>query len=132
LLEKQPNHFQQPAWIAGLMRPINPVYLFKAEERTELAQALGVDAIIMARVSYYANSKDYTGLGIGSSHLQPVLAFDMYASHGDSEIWFDRGFEGPKSEDSLGNVRGMENEELISKLSRPLAQETLKNFSKSE
>jgi hypothetical protein len=128
LLEKSPNHFHKPGIITQLIRPINPPYLFTAVERTDLAKALGVDSLVIARVSFYTEKNDYLGLGIASTYLKPVLAFDMYNSTSDKEIWFDRGFSGPRSEESLGKVSGLEDEEKIARFSRPLTQATLKEF----
>lgn len=128
LLEKAPNSFHKPVVVAGLMRPVNPVYLFKYEERNELAKTLGVDAIILARVTYYTHSRDYTGLGVAPIYLSSNLAFNMYSNGVEDPVWFDYAFEGPRSADSIGKVSGMEDSVKISQLSRPLATETFQGF----
>lgn len=127
LLQKAPNHFQKPVVIKGIMRPVNPVYLLKPEERAALAKSLGVDAIVFARVSYMPAGTDHLGLGISSRYLQPHLAFNMYGT-GEEPIWFDYSFAGPQSAESIGKVSGMEDAAKIAQLSRPLASETFTNF----
>ena len=132
LMEKMPNHFQKPTTVSHVMRPINPVYMFTAAERAELAKALGVDAVVMARVSYHTEQKDFTGLGVGSIYLKPILAFNMFSATSESQIWFDYGFTGPRSEESLGHVSGMEDEGKIAEFSRPLAQQAFSDFAKTQ
>jgi len=127
LLQKAPNHFQRPVVIKGIMRPVNPVYLLKPEERSALAKSLGVDAIVFARVSYMPAGTDHLGLGISSRYLQPHLAFNMYGA-GEEPIWFDYSYAGPQSAESIGKVSGMEDTAKIAQLSRPLASETFVNF----
>lgn len=128
LLEKAPNQFHKPVVVEGVMRPVNPVYMLKPEERTALAKSLGVDAIIFARVSYYTRSRDMVGLGVAPIYLHPTLAFNMYGAGSEEPIWFDYGYEGPESADSIGKVSGMEDATKIAQLTRPLATETFQNF----
>jgi len=128
LLEKSPNHFQKPVAVEGIMRPVNPHYMLKPEERTALAKALGVDALIFTRVAYHGQKRDYLGLGVAPIYLQPILKFNMYAAHGEDPIWFDNAFEGPRSATSIGKISGMEDVDKIAQFSRPLASQMYVEF----
>lgn len=128
LAEKQANHFQKPNSIKNLLRDANPTYLFTAEERAQLAKALNIDSLVMARVSYNVVQNDYLGLGIANSYLKPNITYHMYNKTDSDPIWFNNSFAGPQSEESLGKVSGLEDVQLIAKLSQPLAEKTIDNF----
>jgi len=128
LAERQANHFQKPNMIKNLLRDANPTYLFNAEERALLAKALNVDSLVMARVSYNVIQNDYLGLGVANSYLQPSITYHMYNKTEADPVWFHNSFLGPKSEESVGKVSGLEDVELIAKLSQPLAEKTIDNF----
>ncbi|MGE3760601.1 MAG: hypothetical protein AB7H97_22755 [Pseudobdellovibrionaceae bacterium] len=122
------NHFQKPLVVGGILRPINPEYLFSHEEIAELSKALKVDSLILAQLSYSTRQNDYTGLGIANIYLTSYLSFYMLNAKNGNKVWFDKSFQGPISNQSLGKVSGLEDATKIESLSRPLAEKTVDGF----
>lgn len=122
------NHFQRPLYVKGILRPVNPEYLFTEEEVKQLKQALKVDALAMAQVAYTTRQNDFTGLGIANIYLTAVMRFHLFDATSNQKIWFDQGFEEPIADESLGKVSGLEDSGKIEKLSRPLARQTIDQF----
>jgi len=124
------NHFQKPFVVKGILRPTNADYLLTADQIKTLGKELGVDAVVLARVSYTSQQRDFLGLGIANIYLRSDLVFSMFETAKGQKIWFDRGFLGTASDESIGKVSGMENPETIQKLNRSIAQKTIENFFK--
>lgn len=124
------NPFHKPTVLKGLARAVNPPYQFTEDERKKLITELGVDALVFGRVSFMTTSDtDYLGLGLSYSYLQPVFSFYMFdESESNDAIWFALQHPGPRSDESLGRVSGMENTDVIEKLSRPLARSAMRDF----
>jgi hypothetical protein len=123
------NETQKPTQVKGIARAVNPKYQFTDEQRNQLAKELGVDAVVFARVAYFATSDtDYLGLGLSKSYLAPVFSFYMFGGEKSELIWFALQHAGPKSEESLGRVSGLEDKGVIAKMSRPLARQAMRSF----
>lgn len=121
------NEFQRPTVVKGIVRPLNPKYQFTAEEKKQLMQSLGVDAIIFARINFLTES-DSNLFGLGKSYLAPIFSFYMYGGDHAELIWFASQFAGPRSTKSLGRVSGLEDKNVIAQESRSLAKKAMKEF----
>ncbi len=130
LADQQIGPSQKPNVIRSLLRASNPTYLFKEDEIQNLTAALGVDAIVIARVSYNSDANDSLGFGLSSRHLAATFAYTMYDRHLKSPIWFDFGFRGPESEEAIGRIYGMEDKALIDRIAQPVGENAMRDFFK--
>jgi hypothetical protein len=81
--------------------------------RDALIQALGVDALVVARVDVDLNGT--TVMGIGSRHPQSNLSFSIYRKGDEKPVWFEGGIKGEEMEESVGKT-GFIDEALLQKL----------------
>lgn len=81
--------------------------------RSELAKALGVDAVITARVEVLLTGN--TVMGIGSRYPQSRGSFSLYTVGASTPDWFEGNLEGKVSETSVGKT-ALFDEKLLHKL----------------
>ncbi|MCC6278343.1 MAG: hypothetical protein IT289_10565 [Oligoflexia bacterium] len=81
--------------------------------RDELIKALGVDAIVVARMTVELTGT--TVLGLGSRYPRPVLGFFVYTKGREEPAWFDGRIEGVESKQSVGKT-GFIDTKLLSQL----------------
>ncbi len=86
--------------VEGLM-DWNGLRLLKQEGREQLIQALGVDAIIMAKS--YVVLDGVTVLGIGDKYPKAHVSLEIYGKGQEDPIWREV-FTGEKSEKSVGKT----------------------------
>jgi len=118
--------------VKGVMRPLNPEYQFSKDEVEILTKSLGVDAIVIAEIKMMLIRNDYLGLGIANSYLTPYFSFYLINSQSTKPIWFDYGYEGPRSQESMGKVSGLEDTDKIERETKSLAESAIYNFFKSQ
>ncbi len=83
--------------------------LLKQEGRDQLIQALGVDALIMARS--YVILDGVTILGIGDNYPQAHVSLEFYGYGQKDPVWRE-SFKGEKSEKSVGKTAFIDSEIL--------------------
>ena len=81
--------------------------------RDALITALGVDAIVVARVDVILHAT--TVMGIGSRYPQSRLSFMMYRKGEPKPIWFEGAVDGEKAGESVGKT-GFIDEGLLGQL----------------
>lgn len=92
--------------------------ILKYEGREKLMKDLGVDALIMLKVS--VQLKGMTVAGIGARKPQAQAHIEVYGKGVEKIIWFD-SFEGDESSESVG-MTGFINEKKLGELSLYSAQ----------
>lgn len=70
--------------------------------RDELIDALGVDAIIVARISVNLNGSSV--MGVGERHPQTDLSFFIYKKGEEKPIWFEGQIKGDEATESVGKT----------------------------
>ena len=94
--------------VEGLM-DWNCLRILKPEGRDQLIQALGVDAIIMARS--YVVLEGVTILGIGDKYPQAHVSLEIYGPGQKDPVWRE-AFKGQQSEKSVGKTAFIDSEIL--------------------
>ena len=90
------------------------VQRLKQNERDQLMQGLGVDAIAAIKVRTIIHSA--TVMGIGNRYPQAVLEFRLYRKGVKDQIWYDVNAEGLRSKESMGVTRITSDFEKMNKL----------------
>jgi hypothetical protein len=73
-----------------------------AQNRDDLMRALGVDALIVARVEVVLHGTSI--MGIGARHPQANVSFQVYTLGHPNPVWYDGRIQGDESEESVGNT----------------------------
>jgi hypothetical protein len=113
-----PGRGQNQFNVADVMDSDGPRIL-DVSGRDELIQALGVDAIVVARVQVSLTGT--TVAGIGSRHPQTSVAFWIYKKGQEKAIWFEGGIKGEETEESVGKTAFID-ESLLNQLALKSAQ----------
>jgi len=117
-MKMPPSKGTQQYTIADVMDYDGPRIL-DSKGRDELIRALGVDAIIVARVQ--VDLEGTTIMGIGSRHPKSNLSFMVYTLGRENPAWFDGRIEGSESEESVGKT-GFIDETLLGQLALKSAE----------
>lgn len=99
-----------------------------ADGRTELAQALGVDAVVTSRVQVLLNAN--TVMGIGSRYPQSRISLSLFTKNADTPDWFEGGIDGKVAETSVGKTAFFD-EPLLHKLALESARTAFSNLGKT-
>ncbi|HEX4924226.1 MAG TPA: hypothetical protein VFV50_09070 [Bdellovibrionales bacterium] len=78
--------------------------------RDALLDALGVDALVTARVDVHLNGTSI--MGIGSRYPQSKVSFQVHTKGQERPVWFDGGVEGDEAKDSVGETAFIDNAKL--------------------
>jgi hypothetical protein len=80
---------------------------------TQLAKALGVDAVAVVRVKYVVGDKSGVSIGgVGHTTLYPkaIVQFALYDAEGQDPAWKDKWAEGAPTKDGISNTMGVESD----------------------
>jgi hypothetical protein len=97
--------------------------------RDALITALGVDAIIVARID--VNTTGTTVMGIGSRHPQSTLSFSIYRKGDVKPVWFEGSLKGEEAKESVGKTAFID-EALLQKLALKSAQTAFTKIGSTE
>ncbi len=98
--------------ITGVMHPYQGDRLSSAQ-RKELAEKLGVDAVVFADVKIKVGGTSgfaMAGMGSITKYPQATIALTVYAPQDEEPIWRDRGATGDKATTGVANTMGVQND----------------------
>lgn len=129
--EAQSTHLNKTYIIPTIPNPWNTKYIFTEKERVKLLQELNVDAVLV--IGFVGGITKSSGFlssmnPLASRYLTSSMFFYLFDSSPDP-IWQTTSFIF-KSEESLGNIHGLEDQQKIDELTVPVSLNALSEFIK--
>lgn len=99
---KMPIPEGQSRFVIDKMLDQDALRIMGPQGRDALIAALGVDAIMMAKINVHIEAN--TIMGIGSRYPKSSLSFYVYKKGTENPVWFDGQVEGETSKESVGKT----------------------------
>jgi hypothetical protein len=106
-------------FLAANIMDADGMRILGAKGRDELCDALGVDALVLAKVNVSFNGT--TVMGIGQRKPQAALMFQVFKKGRENPVWFEGQILGQEAKKSVG-ATGFTDQTLLNQLSRESAQ----------
>jgi hypothetical protein len=97
---KMPPGAGQQQYLVDNVMDFDSPRILDSKGRDELIRALGVDAIVVARVDVMLDG--FSIMGFGTRHPQSRLCLMVYTLGHERPVWFDGGIDGKESDQSVG------------------------------
>jgi hypothetical protein len=123
---KMPPHAGMNRFLAAKVMDFDSVRILGPEGRDALCAALGVDAIVAAKVDVALGGTKI--MGIGARKPRSSVSLAMYSKGVETPVWFEGRVEGDESSESVGSTNLID-EELLNRLSLESARTAFKKLS---